>query len=260
MDLTGKVAVVTGAASGIGRATAHAAAAAGARGLALVDLHEGVHDTAAGLQREGIQVEPFTCDLGSVAQIRETFAGIRSAFDRIDACAFIGGYSYRSRTLDTTEEEWDRVIDANLRGTFFCNQEALRTMYEQGAGSIVNMSADAAFHPIEGFAIQAAGKGGIWHLTQVLALEAAPKGVRVNPISPGNTSGGGHGVRVPRVSWPADQRAIPREEITAAMVGGRMFDPGEMANAIVFLCSDASSAISGTLLHANGGGYYTMRF
>jgi NAD(P)-dependent dehydrogenase (short-subunit alcohol dehydrogenase family) len=260
MDMSDKVAVVTGAASGIGRATARAVAAAGARGLALVDLHDGVRETAEAVQRDGLAVEVFICDLGSVAQIRDTFAGIRRAFDRVDAGAFVGGYSYRSRTLDTTEEEWDRVIDANLRGAFFCNQEALRLMYEQRAGSIVNMSADAAFYPVEGFAIQAAGKGGIWHMTQVLALEAAPKGVRVNAISPGNTSGGGKGVRVPRVSWPTEQHATPREAITSAMVGGRMFEPEEIANAIVFLCSDASSAISGTLLHANAGGYYTMRF
>ncbi len=260
MDLTGKVAVVTGAASGIGRATAHAAARAGARGLALVDLHEGVEQTADAVRRDGLQVGVFMCDLGSVAQIRDAFAGIRRAFGRIDACAFVGGYSYRSRTVDTTEEEWDRVINANLRGAFFCNQEALRVMYEQGAGSIVNMSADAAYYPVEGFAIQAAGKGGIWHMTQVLALEAAPRGVRVNAISPGNTSGGGHGVRVPRVSWPADLHSISSEDITASMVRGRMLEPEEIASTILFLCSDASSAISGALVHANAGGYYTMRF
>lgn len=260
MDMTGKVAVVTGAASGIGRATAKAIAAAGAAGLALVDLHEGVEETAAALPRDGLRLETYRCDLSSVTEIRDTFAGIRLAFDRIDACAFVGGYSYRNRTLETTEEEWDRVINANLRGTFFCNQEALRVMYEQRAGSIVNMSADAAYYPIEGFTIQAAAKGGVWHMTQTLALEAAPLGVRVNAISPGNTSGGGKGVVVERVSWGLPQHGTPREAITESMAGGRMFEPEEIAGVILFLCSDASSAVSGALLHANGGGYYTMKF
>jgi NAD(P)-dependent dehydrogenase (short-subunit alcohol dehydrogenase family) len=258
--MTGRVAVVTGAASGIGRATAHAVARAGASGLALMDVHGGVARTAEAVRRDGLEVEVLACDLGDVGQIREAFAGVRRSFERVDACAFVGGYSYRNRTLETTEDEWDRVIDANLRGAFFCNQEALRIMYAQGGGAIVNMSADAAFHPVEGFSIQAAAKGGIWHMTQVLALEAAPWGVRVNAISPGNTSGGGQGAVVPRTSWPADPRRIPREDITATMARGRMFDPEEIADAIVFLCSDASSAISGALLHANGGGYVTMRF
>lgn len=260
MDMKGKVAVVTGAASGIGRATAQAVAGAGAAGLALVDLHDGAHQTGEALRRDGLRVEVFRCDLGNVAQIRQTFSGIRAAFERIDACAFVGGYSYRNSTLETSEEEWDRVIGANLRGTFFCNQEALRTMYEQGSGAIVNMSADAAFHPVEGFTIQAAAKGGIWHMTQVLALEAAPKRVRLNCISPGNTSGGGHGVRVPRVSWPDAQYSSNREDITRSMPGGRMLRPEEVANVILFLCSDASAAINGALVHANAGGYYTMRF
>ena len=258
--MQGKVAVVTGAASGIGRATAHAVAGAGAAGLALVDLHDGADQTAEALRRDGLQVEVFRCDLGSVAEIRETFAGIRAAFERIDACAFVGGYSYRNNTLETSEEEWDRVLGANLRGTFFCNQEALRTMYEQGSGAIVNMSADAAFQPVEGFTIQAAAKGGIWHMTQVLALEAAPRGVRVNCISPGNTSGGGQGVHVPRVSWPTAQYASSREDITRSMPGGRFLEPQEVASVILFLCSNASAAISGALVHANAGGYYTMRF
>lgn len=260
MDMKGKVAVVTGAASGIGRATAHAIAEAGAAGLALVDLHESAQHTAGSLRHDGLRIEVFRCDLGKVAEIRETFAGIRAVFERIDACAFVGGYSYRNRTLETSEEEWDRVIGANLRGTFFCNQEALRTMYEQGSGAIVNMSADAAFHPVEGFTIQAAAKGGIWHMTQVLALEAAPRGVRVNCISPGNTAGGGQGVRVPRVSWPSAQYSSSLEDITRSMPGGRMLRPEEVASVILFLCSDASAAISGALIHANAGGYYTMRF
>ena len=257
MNMDGKIAVVTGAASGIGRATAQAMAEAGVAGLALVDLHEGVDETAAGLAN----AESYRCDLGSVTAIRATFAAIYERFGQVDACAFPGGFSYRTRTLEVTEEEWDNVINANLRGAFFCNQEALKLMYEQGSGAIVNMSADAAFFPIEGFALQAAMKGGVWHMTQTLALEAAPKGVRVNCVSPGNTKGGGFGARVPRSSWPwpEDHKAMIRD-VLRAVPRGDMLETREVADVITFLCSDAASGVSGELLHINSGGYYTMVF
>lgn len=259
--MEGKIAVVTGAASGIGRATARALAENGSEGVALVDIHDNVEMTAAEIREVGRDVAVFRCDLGDVSAIRSTFSAIVTRFGRIDACALPGGFSYRAKTLAVTEDEWDMVLNANLRAAFFCNQEALKVMYAQGRGSIVNMSADAAFHPIEGFALQAAGKGGIWHMTQTLALEAQPNGVRVNCVSPGNTAGGGGGLRVARLSWAAPiDREETREKLVAAMPRGAMLEADEVANVIMFLCSDLSTGISGSLVHVNAGGYYTLVF
>src|SRR3546814_20669289 len=103
----------------------------------------------------GVYAIPSTVAWGDVAQIRGAFKHVADEFGRRDASAHIGGCSWRVETLDGTEDLWNRVMNVNLRGTFFCCQEALRIMYPQGSGAIVNTSADAAFNPIYGFALQA---------------------------------------------------------------------------------------------------------
>ena len=266
MNMSGKSVLVTGAASGIGRATAVRLAQHGAVQLACLDVHrEGNAETARLVREAGAQAHVIDMDLADTAQICRAYAEAVSACGRLDAAAHIGGYSWRADTLEVTPEQWDKVVNVNLRGTFFCCQEALKVMYAQGVGAIVNMSADAAFHPIHGYAVQAADKGGIAHMTQTMALEAARRGVRVNAVSPGITWVRPTGA--PRADEPPLRRdaTVPPALADISKLGeqtaaGRFLRPEEIADVFVFLCSDAASAVSGSLLHANAGGYLTLQF
>jgi NAD(P)-dependent dehydrogenase (short-subunit alcohol dehydrogenase family) len=256
--------LVTGTASGIGRETALVCAREGATRIACLDIHDANNEaTAHELEQAGVTALALHVDLGDVDHIRAAFAHVAAEWGRLDASAHIGGYSWRGETLDVTVEQWDLVLNANLRGTFFCCQEALRIMYPQGSGAIVNMSADAAFYPIYGFALQAAGKGGIVNMTRTLALEAAPRGVRVNAVSPGivSTQKAGY-IRpdqpAPRRENPPPADAVQRlGEQTAA---GRYMTMAEIADTFAFLCSDRASGINGDLIFVNGGGYPTLDY
>lgn len=257
--------MVTGAASGIGKATAFALADAGATRIACLDLAaERNEETAHALAEKGVQALAITVDLGDVDQIHMAYATALDAFGELDAAAHIGGYSWRGNTLDVTAEQWDRVVGANLRGTFFCCQAALRAMYPRGWGAIVNMSADAAFHPIEGYAVQAAAKGGIALMTRTLGLEAARRGVRVNAISPGITASEYQGATRPAQPplrdaispYPVKDHADMAEQTAA----GRYMTTAEIAASTVFLCSAQASAINGQTVMLNGGGYFTLQF
>lgn len=265
MDMSGKSALVTGSASGLGRETALNFARNGAKQIACLDIHEeGNAETARLLKDMG--AEPITArlDLGEVQDIRDAFAASLEAFGKIDAAALIGGYSWKAETLDITPEQWDRFVNVNLRGAFFCCQEALKTMYARGRGAIVTMSADAAFYPMEGLALQAAAKGGVAQMSKAMALEAARHGVRVNAISPGI-------VRVQKSGWVTPpgppQRPIPNlppappaSELHHQTARGQALIEREIADAVVFLCSDAASGVSGDTLFVNGGGYFSLRY
>lgn len=259
MLMKDKTVLVTGTASGIGRETAMVCAAEGATRIACLDVSAEANErTVAELRGLGVEVLSLQVDLGEVDQIRSAFAGLMTAWGRLDASCHIGGFSWRGETLDITVEEWERVMNVNLRSTFFCCQEALRIMYPQGGGAIVNTSADAAFYPIYGFALQAAAKGGIVNMTRTLALEAAPRGVRVNVVSPGIVRTQKAGAAKP------SERALRREnpppsdavERLAGMTAiGRYMSMREVADTFAFLCSDRASGINGDLLFVNGGGY-----
>lgn len=264
MLMEDKVVLVTGTASGIGRETALTCAREGASRIACLDVHDGNNEaTAHAIEALGARAVALHADLGDVAEIRAAYAAVSREFGRLDAAAHIGGYSWRGETLDVTVEQWDQVINVNLRGTFFCCQEALRIMFPQGSGAIVNMSADAAFYPIYGFAVQAAGKGGIVNMTRTLALEAAPRGVRVNAVSPGivRTEKAGAG----RPPQPALRRENPPDADAVNRLGaqtaiGRYMTMQEVADAFAFLCSDRAAGINGDLISVNGGGYPTLDY
>ncbi|MEI9927017.1 MAG: SDR family oxidoreductase [Sphingomonas sp.] len=263
--MAGKTALVSGTASGMGRDAARLFAREGARRIACLDIADESNEaTAAELRAMGVDAIAVHADLGDVAEIVAAFATVRERFGRLDASVHFGGYSWRGETLDVTEELWDTVINANLRGTFFCCQQALAIMYEQGSGAIVNISADAAFYPIYGMALQAAGKGGIAIMTRTLALEAGERGVRVNCVSPGivHTRKEGH-IRPPQPALRRTKRVHGPEAVSQLpdqTVPGRYLTPDEVSQACLFLCSDRASGINGDLTFVNGGGYYTLDY
>ena len=264
MDLTGAHCLVTGAASGIGRATALAFARHGARRIACLDLHDGGNaDTVRQIEELGAAADAFHLDLGEVKQIRAVYRQVLEQFGHLDAAVHIGGYSWQAESLDVDEAQWDRFIDVNLKSTFFCCQEALRAMYARKRGAVVNMSADAAFYPMSGLVVQAAGKGGIAALSRVLALEAAPFGVRVNVVSPGPVHVQPSGEPKPKAPPLRARKDSPRPSLEAMaklLVAGCLLTADEVAEVIAFLCSDAASGINGSVQFVNGGGYFAFEY
>lgn len=260
----GKTVLVTGTASGIGKEVALLFAAEGATRIACLDIADEPNEaTAEQLRGMGVEAIALHVDLGKVSDIMAAFEEVRQRFGRLDASLHIGGYSWRGETLDVTEEQWDLVMNANLKSTFFCCQQALSIMYPQKSGAIVNMSADAVFYPVYGFALQAAGKGGIYFMTKTLALEAAEHGVRLNTVSPGivRTEKAGYA----RPEQPALRRLRQVSPDAVNHLGDqtvpqRYLTANEVAQTCLFLCSDRASGINGDLTFINGGGYFGLDY
>jgi glucose 1-dehydrogenase len=234
--LAGRYALVTGAASGIGRALAAGLAAAGAR-VHLNDL-EPPESAFAELPAESRGLA-LAYDVSSTTQVTEMF----SRLERLDVLVNCAGLTGWIDLADPSEETWDRVIGTNLKGTFFCSTAAARLMRPAGRGSIVNISSVVAIRGITGLSAYAASKGGIDSLTIQLACELAPAGIRVNGVAPGATN-------VER-----NLRDDPRyAKSWAPLVPlGRIAEPAEMVGPTVFLASDDASHVTGQTLYVDGG-------
>ncbi|HEV3351410.1 MAG TPA: SDR family oxidoreductase [Acidimicrobiales bacterium] len=240
----GKAAVVTGAASGIGRATAIALSDAGAR-LVLADRDEDNLDKTLKMVDEAIVVPT---DVSKKADVDALVASAVSHYGRVDVMANIAGIMGAGGPISSIEEGvLDRVLAVNLKGVFFGVQAALRVMGEQGSGSIVNMASAAIDAPAANLAVYSMAKAGVAMLTRVAAQEGGPLGVRVNCVAPGF------------VVTPMTQRGEPerQEAVEASMrkrsALGAIGDPDDIANAVLYLASDASRYMTGQTLRPNGG-------
>src|SRR5262245_18313819 len=188
MAFAGKTAVVTGAASGIGRSTALGFGKADAK-VALFDLDaDSAHRVADEIARSGAQAMVCRVDVANPSTVREALDAVRARFDSLDALANVAAIYPRAPVLEISEDFWDQTLSINLRGVFFCCQEAIRIMVAQGSGAIVNVASGAAFRAIEGLAAYSASKAGLVGMTRVLALEFVRNGVRANVVAPGHTA------------------------------------------------------------------------
>ncbi len=248
--LDGKVALVTGAASGIGRASALEFARQGAR-LVVADVDEdGVQETAKLVQREGPEALAVRCDVAQSAQVGSMVRAAVDRFGRLD-CAFnnAGIEGQVVPTEDYDEAMFDRVIAVNLRGVFLCLRHELPVMVKQGGGAIVNTASAAGLVALGGFSAYVASKHGVVGLTKTAALEYGTKGVRVNAVCPG-------AVQTPMVARLASQLSVPAESLGLARpvhALGRASDSIEIARAAVWLCSDEASFVTGIAMPVDGG-------
>jgi NAD(P)-dependent dehydrogenase (short-subunit alcohol dehydrogenase family) len=245
----GKVAVVTGGASGIGRATARALAAEGARvGIADVD-EPGGERVAAGIRQDGGDAFFRRTDVRSLADLEAVVAAAADRHGRLDVLVNNAAVSVAGSAGEMSEEDWERVVDVNLTGVWRGMRVAIPRMLAQGGGSIVNLSSVQARMGFVGWAGYAASKGGVDALTRQAAVEYATAGIRVNAIAPGTIRTEMNEGIMAASPDPAGVMA----NWVAMHPMGRIGEPEEVAAAIVFLASDEASFVTGELLRVDGG-------
>jgi len=242
--LQGKVALVTGGASGIGRAVALRLGEEGCR-VAVVDLNlEGARATADELREVGACA--LQADVSYLAAVREAVAATERALGPVDVLVSCAGWDLVQPFVDSTEETWDRVITVNLRGVIACTRAVLDGMIERRGGAIVNISSDAGRVGSSGEVVYSGAKAGIIGFSKAVAREVARHGIRVNVVCPGPTD-------TPMME--ATRVANPRlgEALVKAIPFRRLAQPEEIAAAVAFFASDDAAYVTGQTLSVSGG-------
>ena len=264
-DLTGKVAIVTGAGSGIGRAIALRLAQQGAD-IVIADLSiEGAEATVPMVVDLGRRAIAMAADVRDPASAAAVAARAIEAFGRLDILVNNAGLFPSSPVLETSEELWDLVVDTSLKGTFVFSQACARVMTQAGRGGcIVNLSSKQAFRPGNGLAHYAAAKAAVANLTESLALELGAAGIRVNAVAPGpiTTEGAAKATAARTAAVEAAGNGSDEPGATGAALQddyrrriplGRFGTPDEVAKVILFLVSDAASYMTGAVVKVDGG-------
>lgn len=245
-DLTGRAALVTGAASGIGRATAALLAQAGAA-VVCADIDDaGARETARRITDAGGTAEAVRVDVADRAQVASAVAATVSAHGRLDVMANIAGIMHSSSVLDTDDADLDRVLAVNFKGVLHGCREAARAMIPRGAGAIVNMASGAIDTGAPGLLCYSAAKAAVVQLTRTLATEVGPSGIRVNAVAPGF-------VRTAMTRHHDDPRKSFEAPVLRMTPLGRVGEPEDVAHAVLHLASDAASFVTGQILRPNGG-------
>ena len=243
-DLTGRTAFVTGAASGIGRASAVLLAQAGATVHCADRDPRGLHETATLIKESGGSARTHTVDVTDRDALR------RAVDDcgRLDVMAAVAGIMHSSPVLETTDEDLDRVLDVNFKGVLHACQAAARVMLaEHTRGSIVTMASGAVDTGGPGLLCYGASKAAVVQLTKTLATEVGRHGIRVNAVAPG-------WIRTPMTDHHDDEAHAHTEALMTRMAPlGRVGEPEDVAHTVLYLASDASAFMTGQILRPNGG-------
>jgi 3-oxoacyl-[acyl-carrier protein] reductase len=245
MDFKGQVAIVTGGARGIGRAIVERLAQRGV-GLAIADLNsDEANEAAAELRAVGVKAMGIKLDVSKSEDVKKVFEDICKEFNRIDILVNNAGITKDGLLLRMKEEDWDSVMDINLKSVFLCSREAIREMSQRRYGRIVNITSVAAFMGNPGQANYSASKAGIVGLTKTMAREYASRGITVNAVAPGFIKTAMTDVLPEKV----------KEEVKKQIPLGVFGLVEDVANAVVFLASPDSRYITGQVIHVNGGMY-----
>jgi NAD(P)-dependent dehydrogenase (short-subunit alcohol dehydrogenase family) len=251
-EFSGKVAIVSGGARGIGRAAARKLAGEGASVVICSDREEQVEETVTALREEGLEVRGVRADVTSSADMKKLMDLASETYGGVDVLVNSAGVQRYGTVVETEEEVWDEVLDANLKGVYLASRYAIPEMRKRGGGAIVNLSSVQAFASQTGVAAYTASKGGINALTRAMALDHAGENIRVNAVCPAS-------VDTPMLRWSADLfKGDKSVEETLEDWGrmhplGRVARPEEVAEVIAFLASARASFITGGDYKVDGG-------
>jgi NAD(P)-dependent dehydrogenase (short-subunit alcohol dehydrogenase family) len=249
LEMVGRIALVTGAASGIGLASAEALAREGAHVALLSRPDDDLEAAARRVGEHGGEVITIGADVADSAAVQAAFHRVESELGPLDAVHNNAGISIVSPLSETTDDVFHRLVDVNLAGSFYVLREAARVMQTRRAGAIVNTASELAIIGQAGYVAYTATKGAILAMTRSAAAELASWGIRVNAVCPGTT-------KTPMFLAEFDGAADPEAELAdnaASVAMGRIAEPSEIAEAVVFLLSDRAGYITGTHLIADGG-------
>lgn len=243
MKLNGRVAIITGAGSGIGKATALLFAKEGAK-VVVADMNEhGAFETAREIVGTGGNAFFFALDVTNREQIKQMVEEVLNAYGRVDILINNAGITQDAQIMKMTEEQWDKVIDVNLKGAFNCTQAVVEAMVKQGSGVILSTSSVVGIHGNFGQANYAASKAGLIGMTKTLAKELGKKGIRVNAIAPGF-------IATPMTAAvPEKVLEVMKEKTPLRKIG----EPDDIAQAFLYLASDEAKFVTGTVLSVDGG-------
>ena len=247
--LDGRLAVVTGASQGIGRAFALAYSRAGAEVVLVSRGREKLLEAQRAVEVAGGTAHIFCADLSKIDDIRRLEQGVLKLFEGRDLGLVLvnsAGFGITKPALDVTEEDWDKVLDVHAKGTFFCCQVFGRRMIERGYGKIINLSSTWSASTDHGKSVYGAAKAGVSYLTAALSTEWAPLGVRVNAIAPTSTL-----TESTSLAFREDPARAAR--LRSRIKLGRFAEPSDLIGAALFLASPASDFISGHTLFVDGG-------
>jgi 2-deoxy-D-gluconate 3-dehydrogenase len=244
--LKDQIAIVTGASQGIGRTLAMALAQAGAHVALVSRTRSALEDVAKDIETLGRKVLVIPADVQQVSQIRELVAQTHATFGKIDILINNAAWTATVKALEATEEEWDQTLDTSLKAVFFACQAVAKIMIQQGRGKIVNIGSTLGRTAFASRSVYGAAKAGVHHLTRVLALEWAAKGINVNAVAPCITE------------TPTRRELFERpgykEWATGQMLPiGRWAQPEDLIGATLFLCSSLSDMVVGHVLMVDGG-------
>lgn len=245
INFQGKVALVTGAAKGIGRACALALAEAGADlalGLRNEREDQGLVKEIEGLGRKAL---PLQMDVSKIEEVKASIQKIEDHYGRLDILVNNAGIGFPNPIEEVTEEEFDQTLSVNLKGTFFVSQEAGKLMIRQQFGRIINLSSQAGFIALPTESVYCMSKAAIAHVTKCFAVEWGKHNITVNAVAPTF-------IKTPGTEkWLGDEAF--KEKVLSNIVLGRIGEPQDVSGAVLFLASEAASLITGTTLMIDGG-------
>jgi NAD(P)-dependent dehydrogenase (short-subunit alcohol dehydrogenase family) len=243
----GKIALVTGGGSGIGRATSLIFAREGAKVVVADVVVPGGEETVQMIKAAGGDAIFVKADMSKAAEVEAMVKKAVDTYGRLDYAHNNAGIEGTTRkTIDYTEDEWDRIMAINLKGVWLCMKYEIPQMLKQGGGAIVNTASDAGLLGVPQMPAYVASKHGVVGLTKTAALEYAKQNVRVNAVCPGV-------IKTPMVDRITGLRPGRAERMTAAEPVGRMGKPEEIGEAVVWLCSDGASFVTGLAMPVDGG-------